>query len=109
MIITVTIIMIIIIIAGTTSEEKGKFIQCHLKEDQACEGKFNFREQLMSYCSNDVTVLRLRALKICESFIELCTIDPFACVKLHLLIEILPDPSLKGGYHRRNVTAWLQR
>ena len=81
MIITVTIIMIIIIIAGMTSEEKGKFIQCHGKENQACGGKFNFREQLMPYCSKDVTVLRLRALKFRESFIELYTIDAFACAK----------------------------
>ena len=84
MIITVTIIMIIIIIAGMTSEEKGKFIQCHGKEDQACGGKFNFREQLMPYYWNDVTVPRLCALRFRESFIEPCNIDQFTCFKLQL-------------------------
>ena len=108
MIITITIIMIIIIIAGMTSEEKGKFIQIHGKEEQACGGKFSFREQLMSYCSNDVTVLRLCALRFRESFFELCTIDHVTCVYIYLP-EILPDLSLNGGYHSRNFTAWLQR
>ena len=86
MIITITIIIIIITIAGVTSEEKGKFIQCHGKGEQVCGGKFNFREQLMFYCSNDVTsdVLRLCAVRFRESFIEPCTIDPFTCVTLHL-------------------------
>ena len=65
---------------GMTSEEKKKFIQSHGKEEQACGRKFNFREQLMAYCSNDVTVLRLCALKFRESFIELCNVDPFTSV-----------------------------
>ena len=50
------------------------------KEERACGG--NFREQLMAYCSNDVTILRLCALKFRESFIELCNIDPFTCVTI---------------------------
>ena len=67
---------------GMTSEEKGKSIQWHGKEEQACIGKFDFRERLMAYCSNDVTVLRLCALKLRESFTELCNIDPFTCVTI---------------------------
>ena len=49
-IIVIIIVIIIINIAGMTSEEKGKFIQWHGKEEGACAGKFNFREQLMAYC-----------------------------------------------------------
>ena len=36
----------------------------------------------MTYCSNDVTVLRLCALKFREYFIELCNVDPFTSVTI---------------------------
>ena len=51
-------------------------------EFQRCGGLFNFREMLMSYCANDVTVLRLCALKFRQLFIELCGIDPFGSVTI---------------------------
>ena len=75
--------------SGKSATEKVKNKQWWEREFQRCGGLFNFREMLMSYCANDVTVLRLCALKFRQLFIELCGIDPFGSVTIGLS-EVFP-------------------
>ena len=57
--------------------EKKKFMGWHGEENICCAVRFDFRAQIVRYCSLDVTVLRLCALKFRQDFIDICKIDTF--------------------------------
>ena len=57
---------------GRTAEEKEKLLLWHAVEERENSGLFDFRKQLMDYCSNDVTVTRLCGLEFRRDFIDLC-------------------------------------
>ena len=65
-----------------TAAEKNKFMEWHGEESFRCGGRFHFREQIVRYCSLDVTVLRLCALKFRQDFIDIYKIDPFKSVTI---------------------------
>jgi len=69
-------------IDGRPADEKAKFMTWWNEESVKNGGMFDVRKQLMDYCSNDVTVLRLCALKFRKDFIDLCKIDPFQSVTI---------------------------
>ena len=61
------------LIESRTKEEKEKFLKWYKVERKVCGGKFNFRDQIVKYCSMDVTVLRLCALKFRSDFkLQVC-------------------------------------
>ena len=64
------------------TKDKKKFAEWYAEEKLRCSGKFNFREQIVKYCSNDVTVLRKCALKFREDFIALTGMDPYQSVTI---------------------------
>ena len=68
--------------SGKSAKDKVKNKHWWDGEFRRCGGLFNFREMLMCYCANDVTVLRLCALKFRQLFIELREIDPFGSVTI---------------------------
>ena len=101
---------------GKTAEEKEKFLKWYEEERRNLGGQYSFREQIMSYCANDVTVLRLCALKFRQDFISLCNIDPFhsvtiasACQKYYrtyLMEENTIGVTSQHGYMATGSTAW---
>src|SRR5262249_54718282 len=67
---------------GLKSKDKAKFLNWHEEEKKRCNNQFNFREEIVKYCSNDVTVLRKCALKFRNDFISLTNMDPFESVTI---------------------------
>ena len=65
-----------------TTADKKKLMGWHGEENICCGGSFDFRAQIVRYCSLDVTVLRLSALKFRQDFIDTCKIDPFKSVTI---------------------------
>jgi hypothetical protein len=63
-------------------KSRKEFAAMHALEKQEKKGRFNFRKEIVSYCSNDVTVLRLCAMKFREQFISATKIDPFTKVTI---------------------------
>ena len=72
-----------------TTAEKKKLMGWHGGESVRCGGRFDFREQIVRYCSLDVTVLRLCALKFRQDFIDICKIDPFKSVTIASACQML--------------------
>jgi hypothetical protein len=62
--------------------KRDEFTRWHTEEKERCGGMFDFRAQMVKYCSNDVTVLRKCTLKFREDFITLTGTDPFESVTI---------------------------
>lgn len=75
-------------IEGRKKKDHKDFQKSRDKEAEKNDGYFNFREQLMSYCSNDVTVIRLCALKFRKDFIFLCNVDPYKSVTIAAACQV---------------------
>lgn len=70
------------IIEGKTLKEKQIFLGWHAAENLSCGGVSDFRQQMVVYCSNDVTVLRQWDLKVRDYLLNLTEIDPFESVTI---------------------------
>ena len=106
-----------------TMGEKETSMGWHGEESVRCGGRFDFRAQIVRYCSLDVTVLRLCALKFRQDFIDICKIDPFksvtiasACQKFYktFLLKKQEVAVISGHGHQANrktsleATEWLE-
>ena len=65
-----------------SEKERKDFFVWWTDECLSMRGRFDFRKEIKDYCSDDVTVLRLCALKFREDFIGLCQVDPFKSVTI---------------------------
>lgn len=57
-------------------KERRTFMEWY-EEEMLTNNRFNFREELLKYCKQDVTILRLACLKFRSIFLEQNEIDPF--------------------------------
>ncbi|XP_055353927.1 uncharacterized protein LOC129599656 [Paramacrobiotus metropolitanus] len=69
-------------IDGMRKQQKAEFLKWHAEAKAAANGVFNFREQMMTYCSNDVTVLRLCALKFINDYRTLTSLNPMESITM---------------------------
>lgn len=67
-----------------SSKEKQRLSEWHAAEKISCDGVLDFRLQTVDYCSNDVIILRKRALKFEDDFVSLTEIDPLRASLLPL-------------------------
>jgi hypothetical protein len=79
-------------------EKRAIFNSWHETKKELKKNLFDFRSEIVTYCANDVTVLRLCSLKFREKFIELTAIDPFeeitiasACRRYYDTFLLKPD------------------
>jgi hypothetical protein len=63
-------------------KKRNAFALWHASEKSNKNNLLDFRREIVSYCSNDVTVLRLCALKFRKDFIALSKIDPLAHITI---------------------------
>ncbi|XP_055352832.1 uncharacterized protein LOC129598801 [Paramacrobiotus metropolitanus] len=110
-------------IDGMRKKQKEEFLKWHAEAKAAANGVFNFREQMMTYCSNDVTVLRVCALKFISDYQALTSLNPMesmtmpsACYRYWRMFH-LPENKVAAlsshGPHRNRrtsiqATQWLE-
>lgn len=71
-----------------TVDERRKFFDLYTPLSQAQKYIFDFRAELLKYCSRDVYILRLACLKFRESFLNENSVDPFRqSVNGHMAME----------------------
>ncbi|XP_055339180.1 uncharacterized protein LOC129588818 [Paramacrobiotus metropolitanus] len=108
---------------GMKQKEKQEFLKWHAEAKEAANGCFDFRAEIMSYCSNDVTVLRLCALKFVQDFTALTCLNPLdsitmssACNRYYRTYHLEPEKiaalSAHGPHRNRRTsiqaTQWLE-
>ena len=66
-------------IARMSPQNRTDFLEWY---NTASQGIFNFKEEAIKYCLNDVDVLREACIIFRKNFIEQCHTDPFSCITL---------------------------
>ncbi|XP_055344050.1 uncharacterized protein LOC129592111 [Paramacrobiotus metropolitanus] len=108
---------------GLMKADREKLAKWHAEESLKKDHLFDFREEISSYCANDVTVLRRCALKFRQNFMDQTAIDPFtsmtiasACqtyYRTHVLEESEIGIISSNGYQAnrkksKQATQWLE-
>ncbi|GAA6228949.1 uncharacterized protein LOC117597613 isoform X1 [Lates japonicus] len=88
---------------------------------EVCQGTFNFREEAVRYCKNDVDILSKGCLKFREQFLGETGVDPFssitiagACMKVFRTnylppkTRAIPCPDNYKHWHKRFSNASIQ-
>lgn len=104
-------------------EDKKAFLERYSTEKETCDGVFDFRQEMVNYCCNNVTVLRKCVLKFREDFLNLTELDPFESVTIvapcekYLKTFVLQEEEVAiistHGYQRNKKTSiqatqWLE-
>ncbi|XP_055355959.1 uncharacterized protein LOC129601230 [Paramacrobiotus metropolitanus] len=107
---------------GLKKKDKEEFLKWYA-EAKACGWQFDFRAEIMAYCSNDVTVLRRCALKFVDDFVALTNLNPLdsitmssACNRYYRTFHLEPEKlavlSSHGPHRNRRTsvqaTQWLE-